>query len=197
MCFQRRRSMAAASRFSHLHIYVWIYVYIYIYIYTNKHTYTHIQIYIYNMIVNIIYKVKKNITYMWCLYILCVWEYAYSQALLNGLCQSIRTTIYPMYIHIYISYIYTYIYIYICILYIYIYTYRHVLYIYIHTYIHTYMHIYMYIYIYTYTFMYIHTYMYIYSRGKFRTNVSPYGRIRQVQNTTQFHNFDTINSNLN
>jgi len=37
----------------------------------------------------------------------------------------------------------------------------------------------------------------VHSRGKFTTNLSPNGRIRQVQNTTSCHNFDTINLNLN
>jgi len=32
-------------------------------------------------------------------------------------------------------------------------------------------------------------------RGKFSTNLSPSGRIRQVQNTTSYHNFCTMNLN--
>ena len=34
-------------------------------------------------------------------------------------------------------------------------------------------------------------------RRKFTTNLSAYGRIRQVQNTKSCHDFDTINLNLN
>jgi len=39
--------------------------------------------------------------------------------------------------------------------------------------------------------------LFLIRRGKFTTNPSPYGRIRQVQNTYSCHHFDAINSKLN
>ena len=45
-------------------------------------------------------------------------------------------------------------------------------------------------------YMCVYMYLFSYSSGKFTTNLSPYWKIRQIQNTTSCRDFDTINSNL-
>jgi len=59
-----------------------------------------------------------------------------------------------------------------------------------HTYIHRYINIYIYMCVYVYIDVCVYVYINVYRRGKFTTNVIPFGSIRQVRTWQSCHKFD-------